>query len=326
MPLSRLLLLLLPACALLGGAHAAEPAFPIPDKPVRLLIGLAPGGPTDLQARIVAEHLRKELGTTVVVENRPGASMTLATAEVARAPADGHTLLYSPSTPFAQNPHAMARLPYDPMKDFTPISVGSVGPLVLVAHKSVPAQTLPELVAYAKAHPGTLNYGSFGNGSSSHLFGQLMAKQYGLEMVHIPYKGAGDVQKDLVGGRVQIMFAAAGGAVQFVRTGNVRMIGVASPQRSPLLPGVPTLAEQGAKGLDVDGWVGFFGPAAMRPATVARLNAALRKVLAEPQVKAEFEKGAYEAVSSTPQAFAKMVQASYEQWGQIAATLGVKKE
>lgn len=311
---------------ILPAAFAAGPAFPIPDKPVRIVIGLAPGGPTDLQARIVAEHLRKELGTPVLVENRPGASMTMATAEVARAPADGHTLLYSPSTPFAQNPHSIARLPYDPFQDFTPLSVGSVGPLVLVAHKSVPAENLQQLVAYAKANPGKLNYGSFGIGSSSHLFGQLMAKQYGLDMVHIPYKGAGDVQKDLVGGRVQIMFAAAGGAVQFVRTGQVRTIGVATPKRSPLLPGVPTLSEQGASGLDVDGWVGFFGPAKLPPATVGRLNAALAKVLADPAVKAEFEKGAYEAVSSSPEAFAATVKASYDRWGQIAATLGVKKE
>jgi tripartite-type tricarboxylate transporter receptor subunit TctC len=314
------------AALLLLPALAADPAFPVAGRPVRIVVGLAPGGPTDLQARVVAEHLRRELGTTVVVENRPGASMTLATAEVARAPADGHTLLYSPSTPFAQNPHAIASLPYDPQKDFLPLTVGSVGPLVLVAHNAVPAKTLPELVAYAKANPGKLNYGSFGNGSSSHLFGQLLAKQYGLEMVHIPYKGAGDVQKDLVGGRVQLMFAAAGGAVQFVRTGQVRMIGIAAPQRSRLLPGVPTLAEQGGKGLDIDGWVGFFLPAQVPPATAARLHAALVKVLADPQVKAEFEKGAYEAASSSPEAFAKTVKASYEQWGRIAQVLGVKKE
>lgn len=307
-------------------ALAIDPAYPVPGRPVRIVIGLAPGGPTDLQARAVAEHLRKELGTTVVVENRPGASMTLAAAEVARAPADGHTLLYSPSTPFAQNPHSIAALPYDPLKDFTPLTVGSVGPLVLVAHKSVPAQTLQELVAYAKANPGKLNYGSFGNGSSSHLFGQLLAKQYGLDMVHIPYKGAGDVQKDLVGGRVQIMFAAAGGAVQFVRTGQVRLIGVAAPKRTRLLPDVPTLAEQGGKGLDIDGWVGFFVPAHVPKATVTRLNTALVKVLAQPEVKSEFEKGAYEATSSTPEAFAKAVKESYEQWGRIAQVLGVKKE
>ena len=318
--------------ALLGGAlwlpaaRTAAADFPIPGKPIRLVLGLAPGGPTDLQARVLAESLRKELGTTVVVENRPGASMTLASVEVARAPADGHTLLYSPSTPFAQNPHSLANLPYDPLKDFTPISMTSVGPLVLVAHKSVPVETLPQLVAYAKAHPGELNYGSFGNGSSSHLFGQLLAKQYGLEMVHIPYKGAGDVQKDLVGGRVQIMFAAAGGAVQFVRTGQVRMIGIAAPERSTLLPGVPTLKEQGGVGLDVDGWLGLFGPAKLPPATLDKLNAALVKVLADPAVRSEFEKGAYQAVSSTPQAFGATVKASYDRWGQIAASLGIKKE
>jgi tripartite-type tricarboxylate transporter receptor subunit TctC len=314
------LLLALP----LAVASAAD--FPKPDKPVRILVGLAPGGPTDLQARIVAQYLGPELGSNVLVENRPGASMTLAASEVARSAPDGHTLLYSPSSPFAQSPYTMASLPFDPFKDFTPISLGGMGPLVLVAHKSVPAENLQQLVAYARANPGKLSYGSFGTGTSSHLFGQLMAKQYGLDMVHIPYKGTGDVQKDLLAGRIQIMFAAAGGAVQFVRNGNVRMLGVAAPVRTKLLPGVPTLTEQGAKGLDVDGWLGFFGPAKLPPATVARLNAALSKVLAMPQVKEVFEQGAYEAAASSPAAFESIVKKSYIQWGTIVRSLGTQKE
>lgn len=317
---------LLAAFLALPAISATAADFPTGGKAVRLVVGLAPGGPTDQQARFLAEQLRKELGTTVVVENRPGASMNMATAEVARAAADGYTLLYSPLSPFAQNPHSFAKLPFDPFKDFTPLSLASVGPLVLVAHKSVPAENLKELVAYAQANPGKLNYASFGKGSSSHLFGQWMSRHYGLDMVHIPYKGAGDVQKDLVGGRVQIMFAAAGGALQFVRTGNVRMIGVAAPQRSRLLPGVPTLVEQGGTGLDIDGWVGVFAPANLPPPITARLNAALVKVLATPELKREFEKGGYEAASSTPTEFAAMVRDAYERWGKIAASLGVQKE
>lgn len=317
---------LMAAVLMLQTVCAAAADFPAGGKAVRLVVGLAPGGPTDQQARFLAEQLRKELGTPVVVENRPGASMNMATAEVARAAADGYTLLYSPLSPFAQNPHSFAKLPFDPFKDFTPLSLASVGPLVLVAHKSVPAENLKELVAYARAHPGQLNYASFGRGSSSHLFGQWMAKHYALDMVHIPYKGAGDVQKDLVGGRVQIMFAAAGGALQFARTGNVRMIGVAAPQRSPLLPGVPTLVEQGGTGLDIDGWVGVFAPANLPPPITARLNAALVKVLATSELKHEFAKSGYEAVSSTPSEFASIVRDAYERWGKIAASLGVQKE
>ncbi|MBN9474879.1 MAG: hypothetical protein ABS43_03110 [Bordetella sp. SCN 67-23] len=301
-------------------ADAAE--FPRAGKPIRIVVGLAAGGPTDTQARVVALHLQKELGVPVVVENRPGASMMMAPADVARAAPDGHTLLYSPSGPFTQSPHTNEKLAYDPFKDFTPISLGSLGPLVLVVHESVPAKNLKELVAYAQAHPGKLNYASFGAGTSSHLFGQLMAKQYGLDMVHVPYKGAADVQKDLLTGRIQIMFAAAGGAVQFVHSGGVRMLGVAAPQRSGLLPELPTLAEQGAKGLDIDGWVGFFGPAGMAPAATSRLNAALVKVLALPKVKQEFAKSAYEAASSSPEAFAAMVKTSYDQWGKVVRALG----
>jgi tripartite-type tricarboxylate transporter receptor subunit TctC len=198
--------------------------------------------------------------------------------------------------------------------------------LVLVANKVVPATDLKSLVAYIKAHPGEISYGSFGIGTSSHLFGDLMARQYGLDMVHVPYKGAGDVQKDLVGGRIQLMFAAAGGAVQFVRSGRVVMIGVAAPQRSPLLPGVATLSEQGAKRLDIDGWVGFFGPAQMPAPVVASIHDALVKVLADPTTRAEFEKGAYEARSSTPAQMAEMVKDSYVQWGKVAEDLGVRKE
>ena len=321
---------LLPALGLALGLLASLPAsatdFPIADKPVRVLVGLAPGGPTDIQARTVALHLQKELGVPVVVENRPGASMMMAATEVARAPADGHTLLFSPSSPFAQLPHTLAKLAYDPLRDFTPVSVGSLGPLVLVAHRSVPAENVQQLVAYARANPGKLNYGSFGVGTSSHLYGQLFARQYGVDMVHVPYKGAGDVQKDLIAGRVQLMFAAAGGAVQFVRTGQVRMLGVAANKRSELLPGVPTLSEQGVKGIDIDGWVGFFGPANLPPATVQRLNTALRKVLALPGVREEFAKGAYEAASSTPAEFAATVRRSHEQWGRIVQSLGIPKE
>lgn len=312
--------------AVLGGGSAAAADVPMADKPVRVIVGLAPGGPTDLQARIVALHLQKELGVPVVVENRPGASMMMAATEVARAPADGHTLLYSPSSPFAQLPHTMTRLAYDPLKDFAPVSIGSWGPLVLVTHNSVPAQNLQQLVAYARANPGKLNYGSFGIGTSSHLFAQMLSRQYGLDMVHVPYKGAGDVQKDLVVGRLQLMFAAAGGAVQFQRTGQVRMIGIAAPKRSPLLAGVPTLSEQGARGLDIDGWVGFFAPARTPPATVARLNAALSRVLAMPQVRDEFAKGAYEAATSSAEEFTATVKQSYEQWGRIVQALGLPRQ
>jgi len=325
----RMKRLLCAAFSLALGLLSAGPAaadFPIADKPVRIIVGLAPGGPTDLQARVVALHLQKELGVPVVVENRPGASMMMAATEVARATPDGHTVLYSPSSPFAQLPHTLSRMAFDPLKDFTPLSVGSVGPLVLVTHSSVPAQNLQQLVAYAKANPGKLNYGSFGIGTSSHLFAQMLSRQYGLDMVHVPYKGAGDVGKDLVAGRIQMMFAAAGGAVQFVRSGQVRMLGVVAPRRSPLLPGVPTLAEQGGKGLDLDGWVGFFGPAKMAPAVVSRLNGALAKVLTMPHVREEFAKGAYEATSSSADEFAAMVRQSHQDWGRIVQALDIPKQ
>ena len=312
--------------ALAAGSLWAQ-TFPQPGKPIRVLVGFAAGGGTDIQARIVQPRLAEALGATVVVENKPGASTSIAANEVARSAPDGHTLLYSFNGAFAQVPFTLAGgVPYDPVKDFTPLSLGARGSQILVLHTSVPATNIRELLAWAKANPGKLNIASFGTGTSSHLFAEIFMRESGVQMVHVPYKGTGDAVKDLLSGRVQIMFDAGTSAIQNAATGRLRMIAVVGEKRSPFTPEVPTLTEQGIKGIDLVGWLGWFGPANLPPEITKKLNAAFVKVLAEPEVKAAIEKGGYESVSSTPEQLGAMVRHDIERWGKIIKDIGFKPQ
>lgn len=312
--------------AVMAAGPASAQEFPVKGKPIRVIVAFPPGGGADGQARAVSQRLGEILGTTVVVENRPGAGTLLAAGEVMKAAPDGHTLFYSASSTFAQNPHTMAAATYDPVKDFTPISLGARGPLVLVVSTSLPVGNVKELVAYGKANPGKLSYGSFGTGTSSHIFGQVFAAQTGLEMVHVPYKGGAELAVDLIGGRLPMAFDAAVSALGYAKSGKVKLIAVGAPSRSPFLPEVPTLAEQGVSGLDVTSWLGWFGPARMPPEVVKQLNAALAQAIATPSVQEFYKTGAYTAESSTPQALAAEVQASYERWGALIRQAGITKQ
>ncbi len=307
------------------GAAAAAQGFPAAGKPVRVLVGFAPGGGTDIQARIVQPKLAAALGAPVVIENKPGAGTALAAAEVARSAPDGHTLLYTFNGTFAQLPFTQ-HVPYDPFKDFTPISLGARGSQLLVVHTSVPVKSIAELRAWGRAHPRELNIASFGTGTSSHIFAELLMRQLGVDMVHVPYKGAGDAAKDLLAGRVQLMFDAATTAIQNVNSGKLRALGVVAEERSKFLPGVPTFGEQGLKGIDLVGWLGWYGPAGMARDTVQKINAALVKALADPEVRAGIEKGAYESVSSTPQELAAITRDAHERWGKVIRSLGIKQQ
>jgi tripartite-type tricarboxylate transporter receptor subunit TctC len=305
---------------------ATAQEFPIAGRPIRVLVGFAAGGGTDIQARAVQPKLSAELGVPVIVENKPGASTMLAALEVARAAPDGHTLLYSFGGAFTQNPHTLASVAYDPFKDFTPVSLGARGPLVLMLHSSVPASNLRELVAWGRANPGKLAIASFGTGTSSHIFAELLMRQAGIDMVHVPYKGSGDAAKDLLAGRVQLMFDPATTAIPNAHSGRLRMLGVTAAQRSPFLPDVPTMAEQGYRDIDLIGWLGWYAPAGLPPLILERLNAALVKALADPAVKEIYAKGAYEAVSSTPAELAALTKADYERWGRVVRELGLKPQ
>jgi tripartite-type tricarboxylate transporter receptor subunit TctC len=309
----------------LAAAGASAQGFPVPGKPVRVLVGFAPGGGTDIQARIVQPKLSEALGVPVVIENKPGAGTALAAAEVARSAPDGHTLLYTFNGTFAQLPFTQ-HVPYDPFKDFTAISLGARGSQLLVVHASVPVKNIQELRAWGHAHPRELNIASFGTGTSSHIFAELLMRQVGVDMVHVPYKGAGDAAKDLLAGRVQLMFDAATTAIQNINTGKLRALGVVAEERSKFLPDVPTFTEQGLKGIDLVGWLGWYGPAGMSKEAVQKINAALVKAHANPEVKAGIEKGAYESVSSTPGELASITRDAYERWGKVIKEIGIKPQ
>lgn len=312
---------------LMAASTGYAQTFPQPGKPIRVLVGFAAGGGTDIQARIVAPKLADALGTNVLVENKPGAGTSIAAAEVARSVPDGHTLLYSFNGAFAQVPFTLAGgVPYDPVKDFTPISLGSQGSQILVLHSSVPATNVRELLAWAKDNPGKLNIASFGTGTSSHLFAEMFMRQSGVPMVHVPYKGTGDAVKDLLAGRVQIMFDAGTSAIANAATGRLRMIGVVGEKRSTFTPNVPTMTEQGIVGIDLVGWLGWFGPANLPPEITRKLNAAFVKALADPSVKAAIEKGGYESVSSTPDELGAMVRRDIGRWSKIIKDIGFKPQ
>jgi tripartite-type tricarboxylate transporter receptor subunit TctC len=307
-------------------AAQAQAVFPQPGKPIRLLVGLAAGGALDSQARAIALKLSEITGTQVIVDNKPGASMMISAQEVMKAPADGHTLLFAPSSLFAQNPHTLSAVAYDPFKDFTPISIATRGPLVLTLHTSVPANNVRELVAWAKANPGKLNFASFGTGTSSHVYAEAFSKTAGIETVHVPYKGTADAARDLLEGRVQAYFDAAPTAINNSKTGKIRMIGVAAPQRNVYIPDVPTIAEGGVQGIDLVSWVAIAGPAGMAPDLVAKVNAAVVQALSTPQVKEAIARGAYEASPSTPGEMAADIKSAYDAWGRMIKQIGFVKQ
>ena len=307
-------------------AAAQSPAFPQAGKPIRLVVGLAAGGSLDAQARTVAQKITEQTGLQVVVENKTGASMMLAASEVARAAPDGHTLMYAPSSVFAQNPHTLASVPYDPFKDFTPITLATKGPLVLTLHTSVPARDVKELVAWAKANPGKLNFASFGTGTSSHVYAEAFSKAAGIETVHVPYKGTADAARDLLEGRVQAYFDAAPTAINNERTGRIRILGVAAPQRSPYLPNVPTIGEQGVAGIDLTSWIAIVGPAKMPSELVGKVNALFVAALADKQVHETIAKGAYETAPSTPAELAAEMRSAYDRWGAMIKAIGFQKQ
>lgn len=318
---------LLGGAALLGISPLAfAQEFPIKGKPIRILVPFTAGGGTDGQARLVAQKLGELLGITVVVDNKPGASTMLAASEVARAAPDGHTVLYAPSSTMAQNPHTLSQVTYDPFKDFTPISLGGRGPLVLMISSEVPANTVAELVAYVKARPRQVSYASFGTGTSSHIYGEIFVKKTGTDAVHVPYKGGSEAAKDLIGGRVQYMFDSASSAIITSGTGKAKIIGVAAPSRIDALPDVPTLNEAGVPGLDLPSWLGFYGPAKMPAPVVTALNSALAQVLAMAQVKEFYRKGGYEASSTTPEEFARLTRSTYDRWGALVQQIGLAKQ
>jgi tripartite-type tricarboxylate transporter receptor subunit TctC len=313
MRISALILLL---CAF----HAHS--FPIAGKPVRIVVPFPPGGQTDIQARAIAQKMAESLGAAVIVENKPGGSTLLGARDVQKAAPDGHSLLYTIAI-HVQLPHLYKNPPWDAFKDFTPITAGARSATVLTAHVSAPFNTVQELVAYAKANPGKLNYASFGTGTTAHLNGELFKRLAGIDIVHVPYKGSGDAMKDHLTGAVQLFFDGPTTAIANAKSGRVKLIATAAETRKSALPDLPTMRETG---YDVGRWgyLWFWGPAGMSPATVEAVYRPLAKAIQHPEVRELFTKGGSEAAGMPPAEFARVARDLSERWGAVIRDLGVK--
>jgi tripartite-type tricarboxylate transporter receptor subunit TctC len=309
--------------AVTGAAEAAESAYPT--KPIRLIVASSPGGPNDLLARIVAIPWGEALGGTIVVDNRAGAAGMIATEIAARAAPDGYTLLVGFPGPLIIGPGMSATPPYDALKDFTPISLMASGPFVLLANPGIAAKTIQELVALAKSQPGKLNYGSGGAGQSSHMAMELFKLVAGIDMVHIPYKGAGPGMTALIAGEVAVMFASIGSAIPFVKSGKLRALSVGGVRRAAALPNVPTIKESGLA-FDAASWYGIVAPRNLPRSIVSRLHSTLTATLDAPAMRSRLSDLGFEVDASTPAQFAEHLRNETAVWGKVIAVTGMRNK
>jgi tripartite-type tricarboxylate transporter receptor subunit TctC len=304
----------------------AASAQSYPDKSVRMVVPFAAGaGSNDIMARLVAQKLSDALGQQFVVDNRPGASGIIGTDIVAKAPPDGYTVLMMSLT-FTVNPSLFSKLPYDTVRDLIPVTMVASAPLMLVVHPSVPAKSVTEFIAYAKANPGKLNFGSGGPGTTPHLAGEMIKTMAGIQVTHIPYKGGAPALTDLVAGQIQFMCENIPGTLPFAKAGKLRALAVTDLKRSPLLLELPTLDEAGLKGYQIVGWNGLFVPAGTPQPIVNRLNAEVVKALALPDVKDRLATLGADAVGDTPQHFAVFIKAEIPKWAKVVKDAGLKIE
>jgi tripartite-type tricarboxylate transporter receptor subunit TctC len=296
-------------------------AFPVAGKPVRIVVPFPPGGQTDIQARAIAQRMG-EAGLSVIVENKPGGNTVIGAREVQKASPDGHTLLYTIAT-HVQIPHLYREPPWDPFRDFTPLTAGARAATVLTAHVSTPFGSVKELVAYARSNPGKLNYASFGSGSTSHLNGELLKKLAGIDMVHVPYKGSADAMKDHISGTVQLFFDGPTTAIANAKSGKVKLIATAAETRKAALPDLPTLREEGYD-VGMWGYLWFWGPAGMSSATVDEVYRPLARAIQHPEVRELFAAGGSEASGMPPKEMARAARDLHERWGAVIRSIGVR--
>jgi tripartite-type tricarboxylate transporter receptor subunit TctC len=312
-------------CLALFGATTVL-ADDYPTRPVTLIVPFPPGGSTTVMARNVADKLSTTLGQQIVVENRAGAGGTIGTRFVAKAASDGYTILLSYTATMAIAPAMNANAGYDPRKDFVPIGMIGFAPSVLVVHPSMPVKSVAELIAYAKALPAPLQYGSPGVGTVNHLAGEYLASEAGVKLLHVPYKGNGPAMSDLLGGHIPMMFVPIPVALGNVKAGSLRALAITSAKRSSLLPDLPTLAESGVPGFDVALRYGLVAPAGTPAAVVARLNKELNAALATDEVKNRLATEGAEALPGTPEAYAADIERDEKKWGGLVKKLGLKVE
>jgi tripartite-type tricarboxylate transporter receptor subunit TctC len=305
------------AVAATSANHAAR-AADYPSRPIHLIVPYAAGGAADSIARILAKRIGKAIGQTIVVENRGGGGSIVGTEFVNKSEPDGYTLLLGQSGPISINPAVYKNLPYDPVKDFAPISMTTTYPYVMVVNSALGVKTLEEFVTLARSRPGALNYGTAGVGAANHLVTELFASKAGIKMTHIPYRGTALAVSDLLAGQVQVVFADPISALQHVNSGTLIALAVTSKDRSPVAPAVPTMSESGYPGFDAIGWHGILAPANTPPAIVARLHAEILEALKDPETRTLLESQAMQIVGSSPEAFAGFIREDIAIWKEVA--------
>jgi tripartite-type tricarboxylate transporter receptor subunit TctC len=310
-----LLGLVLATCVAAGSASAQTAKFP--DKPIKMLVGFSAGGGTDVVARILALKMSESLGQTVVVENRPGASGMIAGEVVAKSAADGYTLMMGSQTTLAVAPTLYKKDSLDPARDFAGVAMGAISPLVLVVHPSVAAQSVRDVIAMAKAKPGAVYFGSGGLGTTPHMTGELFSSVAGIKLAHVPYRGEAPAINDLIGGQIPLMFANLSAVIGNVRAGQLRALAVTSAQRTPAAPEIPTVAEAGLPGFEAATWFAVVAPAGTPGDVLARLNAEVKRALAQPDVKQRFADLGMTGEDSTPAALDAYIKAEIAKWTKV---------
>ena len=312
-------------CAiLLAGCACAAAAQSYPERPIRLIVPFPAGGGVDGAARIVSQHLSEPLGQQVVIDNRGGSGGIIATEIAAKAAPDGYTLFFGGSASHGITPHLYSKLPYDAVRDFTPIILVGATPYILVVNPATPASTVKELIAVARAKPGQLNYASAGSGSTLHLTGEMFKSMAHVDIVHVPYKGAATALNDLLGGQVQMMFGPAVIMQPHVKTGRLRAIAVTSDKRTRLAPDLPTIAESGVPGFEATGWYGLLGPRGLPAPIVGRLHRETARALASKEIGERFAVLGIEPLGGTPQEFAAYIKSELAKWGKVVRDSGAK--
>ncbi|NML44155.1 tripartite tricarboxylate transporter substrate binding protein [Ramlibacter sp. G-1-2-2] len=314
--------------ALAAIAAGALPAFAFaqsgwPNKPIKMVVPLTAGGPTDLLARILAQPLGERLGQTIVIDNRPGAGGDIGAEFVAHSEPDGYTLFLGTSGPLSINATLYGNLKFDPIKDFAPITLAADAPFVVVVNPKLPVKTLPELIAYAKAHPGKLNDGSV-TGSAAHLATELFKRSVQLDFVHVSYKGAAVATTDLLAGQIDLSFASTPGVMGYIKAGKLRPLAVTSATRLKDLPDVPTVAEAGVAGYEASVWYGVLAPAGTPEAIVARLNTELTRILQDKKVLQQMAQNDFHPLGSTPAQFGAFIKSESDKWGKVVKAAGIK--
>lgn len=315
------------ACAAVAFAASASAQSNYPDRPIHLVVGFPPGGATDVIARVLAKGLSEEFGQSVVIDNKGGASGMIGSESVVKAPPDGYTLLFAPSSHATLKELYPVSMHFDPEKDFTPVAtVASTPYLFVVNPKVVPAKTMTEFLDYARAHPGKMAYASTGMGTAQHLAGEVLRRTAGVDILHVPYKGSGAVRTDILAGTVPTMFDNVAVLLPYVQRGELRALAVTSPQRSPLVPEVPTLRELGLGEAEIEGWFIVLGPVGLPLAVVQRLNAAINKVLVAPETASRLKELGAQALIGPPEDVSKLVAGDREHWGKVIRDAGIKPE